>query len=228
MMGTKTKRTALKSKRGSKAPERNGQVHKGNGRGLTIRQQQFVREYLIDLNATAACKRAGYQCKNDNSAAVVACNLLRNIKIRAAIEEGRRAGLQRLQITADTVANGLLTEATYYGEGSSHAARTRAWELLGKHVSGFFPPEVSTDPSTHPISIQQTIKLDDLPLETVRALLHHHRKATGQPLGCAALPELEVIDASSESNSEHREQVPALPVRVNGTEGSNADALPVP
>ena len=31
---------------------------------LTGKQQNFVNEYLIDLNATAAAKRAGYSVKS--------------------------------------------------------------------------------------------------------------------------------------------------------------------
>ena len=30
---------------------------------LTVKQERFVREYLVDLNATAAAKRAGYSQK---------------------------------------------------------------------------------------------------------------------------------------------------------------------
>lgn len=31
-------------------------------RPLSERQKAFIREYLLDLNATAAYKRAGYKC----------------------------------------------------------------------------------------------------------------------------------------------------------------------
>jgi phage terminase small subunit len=39
----------------------------GKGRGLTERQRVFVREYLLDLNATRAAIRAGYSIQNANS-----------------------------------------------------------------------------------------------------------------------------------------------------------------
>lgn len=35
---------------------------------LTEKQQRFVEEYLIDLNATQAAIRAGYSAKNSRSA----------------------------------------------------------------------------------------------------------------------------------------------------------------
>lgn len=63
---------------------------KGQGlapKGLTPRQSLFVLEYLKDQNATAAYKRAGY--KSSGSAAEVgASQILRNPKVKDAIEDG--------------------------------------------------------------------------------------------------------------------------------------------
>lgn len=47
---------------------------------LTPKQQRFVDEYLIDLNATAAYKRAGYKGQG-NVAESMASQLLSNIKV---------------------------------------------------------------------------------------------------------------------------------------------------
>lgn len=70
---------------------------------LTPKQKRFADEYLIDLNATAAYKRAGYSVKSDNAAAVEAYKLLRNPKISAYIEERQKAREQRTEITQDMV-----------------------------------------------------------------------------------------------------------------------------
>ena len=69
---------------------------------LTEKQQQFVIEYLIDLNATAAYLRAGYKSSKE-AAAVGAFRLLRNAKIQEAIQACRQKAIRRLQLTADQI-----------------------------------------------------------------------------------------------------------------------------
>ena len=53
---------------------------------LNAKQQRFVDEYLIDLNATAAYKRAGYAARGA-SADTNAGRLLRNAEIQALISK---------------------------------------------------------------------------------------------------------------------------------------------
>lgn len=53
---------------------------------LTGKQQRFVDEYIICLNATEACRRAGY-AGNDNVLAKTGSENVRNPKILAAIDE---------------------------------------------------------------------------------------------------------------------------------------------
>lgn len=67
---------------------------------MTPRQEAFVREYLIDLNATQAAIRAGYSPKG---AEVLASNLLRNPKVADAIKEAQSKRAERTEITADRV-----------------------------------------------------------------------------------------------------------------------------
>ncbi len=55
-------------------------------RPMTPRQHRFVEEYLVDLNATQAARRAGYSAK---SAAGRGSRLLRNPAIAAAIEKAQ-------------------------------------------------------------------------------------------------------------------------------------------
>lgn len=58
--------------------------------GLTARRQLFVREYVRDYNGTQAARRAGFSVKG---AHVEASRLLRNAKVRAALE--REIALQQ-------------------------------------------------------------------------------------------------------------------------------------
>ena len=52
--------------------------------GLTSKQQLFLNEYLVDMNATQAAIRAGY---SERSARVISCKLLTNTDISAAIKQ---------------------------------------------------------------------------------------------------------------------------------------------
>jgi phage terminase small subunit len=53
---------------------------------LTGKQQRFVEEYIVCLNATEACRRAGY-AGEDNVLAVLGSKMVRNGKILAAIDD---------------------------------------------------------------------------------------------------------------------------------------------
>lgn len=70
--------------------------------GLNERQLAFVREYLVDLNATAAAKRAGY---SESSARVIGSENLTKPDIQAALTEAMEARAKRTGITADRVLN---------------------------------------------------------------------------------------------------------------------------
>ncbi|HCR4016143.1 TPA: terminase small subunit [Morganella morganii] len=70
--------------------------------GLNDMQARFVTEYLIDLNRTAAYKRAGYKGEG-NTAYVNASRLLRNAKVSKAITEALTARERRTEITQDAV-----------------------------------------------------------------------------------------------------------------------------
>lgn len=54
---------------------------------MTKNQKIFVDEYLIDLNATRAYKKAYPNIKSDETAAVNGSKLLRNTKVAAEIEK---------------------------------------------------------------------------------------------------------------------------------------------
>jgi phage terminase small subunit len=67
---------------------------------LTPKQQKFVDEYLIDLNATQAAIRAGYSPK---SAGTNADKLLKNTKIRAYIEARMAEHSRRTGVTQERI-----------------------------------------------------------------------------------------------------------------------------
>jgi len=67
---------------------------------ITPKQEQFVQEYLIDLNATQAAIRAGYSKK---SAKEIAYELLTKPHIQQAIDIAVKNRNERIKINADKV-----------------------------------------------------------------------------------------------------------------------------
>ena len=67
---------------------------------LTPKQQRFVEEYLIDLNATQAAIRAGYSEKTANEQA---SRLLANVNVSAAVQAAMQERSKRTEITQDEV-----------------------------------------------------------------------------------------------------------------------------
>lgn len=67
---------------------------------LTEKQRTFVREYLVDLNATQAAIRAGY---SEKTAHAIGHENLRKPEVAAAVKEEQGARLKRLQIDGDDV-----------------------------------------------------------------------------------------------------------------------------
>lgn len=101
---------------------------------LNAKQQAFVREYLVDLNATQAAIRAGYSA---NSARDIGYENLQRPEIAAAIKTEQDKRAERTRVSQDDVIRGLLDEAKYRGDDSSHSARVQAWTQLGRHLAMF-------------------------------------------------------------------------------------------
>jgi phage terminase small subunit len=117
--------------------------------GLNPRQAQFVKEYLVDLNATKAAIRAGY---SEESARSIGSENLTKPDIQEAIAEAMAKRSQRVQITADyvlgtirdTVERCRQAEPVLDREGErtgeyrfDATAVLKGAELLGKHLKMF-------------------------------------------------------------------------------------------
>ena len=121
---------------------------------LTPKQQCFIEEYLIDLNATQAAIRAGY---SKNSARQIGDENLSKPVIAAAVAEAKRERTKRTRVDADWVLrqavelhrrcmqeikparNPKTGKQVYDDEGNAlftfnAAAANRALEIIGKHV----------------------------------------------------------------------------------------------
>lgn len=72
---------------------------------MTEAQKRFCDEYLIDLNATRAYKKAYPSCKKDETANSNSSRLLRNAKVQAYIQEQKAQIQEKINITKEQVIN---------------------------------------------------------------------------------------------------------------------------
>lgn len=104
---------------------------------MTPKQEGFVREYLVDLNATQAAMRAGY---SKRTAHVIGHENLSKPEIAAAIETAMNERAKRTEITADYVLEGIretIERCRGGGEAFNPAQALKGYELLGKHLKLF-------------------------------------------------------------------------------------------
>jgi len=98
---------------------------------LTPKQSMFVKEYLIDLNATQACIRCGY---SSNTAKEQGCRLLTNANIKEAIQKGMDKRANKTEITAEWILNGI---KDVINNSTQENSKLKGYELLGKHLKLF-------------------------------------------------------------------------------------------
>lgn len=98
---------------------------------MTPKQERFVEEYLIDLNATQAAIRAGY---SKTAAKAIGCENLTKPDIAEAISNAR----VELSEKAETNALWVLLEARSVYEAARGddklSEALRALEIVGKHI----------------------------------------------------------------------------------------------
>ncbi|MDR0439469.1 MAG: terminase small subunit [Candidatus Accumulibacter sp.] len=101
---------------------------------LTPKQQRFVDEYLIDLNATQAAIRAGYSEKTANEQGP---RMLVKVSIQKAIGKAREVQSARINRTADAVLKDIHDTAVEARENGDLRTALKGYELEGKHLGLF-------------------------------------------------------------------------------------------
>lgn len=130
-------------------------------RELTTKQKVFVKEYIVDFNAAAAARRAGYSVKNSD---IIANQLLSKTLVAKSIENELKKRNWRTEITAEEIIKDLIEvknvcmQKIYVRDADGNIVRdidgnpvtafvntkegNKALELLGKHKSLFSDTKV--------------------------------------------------------------------------------------
>ena len=103
---------------------------------MTPKQQRFVAEYLIDLNATQAAIRAGY---SEKTARFIGAENLTKPNIAAAVAAAVAKRSERTEITQDYVLAAIVdtVERCQAEDGYNPHAALKGLELLGRHLAMF-------------------------------------------------------------------------------------------
>lgn len=108
------------------------------------KRDAFVREYLVDFNATQAAIRAGYSAK---TAGAQGHELLKRPDIQAQLKAFRERAAEQTQTDINWVRQRLKEEATDYSEFASHSARIKAIELIARLNGDFEKDNEQTKPA---------------------------------------------------------------------------------
>lgn len=132
---------------------------------LTPKQERFVAEYLVDLNATQAAIRAGY---SERTADKQGSQLLGKTSIAAAIQEAQAKRSDRTEITQDRVLQELARI------GFADIRKAVAW---GSAPDGAIDDEGA--PAEYPVELKPSSEVDD---ETAAAISEISLTAQGVKL----------------------------------------------
>lgn len=101
---------------------------------MTPKQEMFVKEYLIDLNATQAAIRAGY---SEKTAGQIGEQNLKKLEIAEAIQLEMDKRAVKTGITAEKVLENIERIAMLAEASEEYGAALKGQELLGKHLKMF-------------------------------------------------------------------------------------------
>ena len=125
---------------------------------MNPKQRKFVREYLIDHNATQAAIRAGY---SEKTAGAHSSRLLKDVNVAAHIAAGEAKDAKRTEMTKDWVVEKLKRNENHAFQDGDITTSNKALEMLGKSV-GAFTDKVDTTTAVH-VTITKPDRTKDNP-----------------------------------------------------------------
>jgi hypothetical protein len=126
---------------------------KGKGSKLSPKMALFVDEYLVDLNASAAVLRAGYQTRNQNR---IAAELLAHPLVSAEIERRTQDRREKMELKADYLINKLIN--LMEKESIKDGDLIRAIELAGKSLALWKDRQEISGPDGEAIKMEQKVQ----------------------------------------------------------------------
>lgn len=113
---------------------RMGPVPNNPDKKLTGKQEKFVEEYLIDMNASAAARRSGYKASVSQK---TGWGLLQKPHVQKALKARQLLAVEKSHVSPEWVLRKIAkTIAAAEAEGK-HNEVLRGCELLGRHHSLF-------------------------------------------------------------------------------------------
>ncbi len=135
---------------------------------MTDQQKRFAEEYVVDLDAAAAARRAGYAAAGARS---VACRLRQRPEIARLIDAELARRAEKTGISAEYVITSLkeLADRCMDEESFNAAGACKALELLGRHLKLFTDRQEQSvsGPGGGPVETNTTVTVN-----FVRAMPH--------------------------------------------------------
>lgn len=119
---------------------------------LTPKQERFVAEYLVDLNATQAAIRAGY---SEKTADRIGPELLGKTCVAAAIQSAMAERAAKIKRSAEDVLNDIRSLTQEVWRDGDLRTALKGLELEGKHLGMF------TEKVQHSGELQTVIEIRD-------------------------------------------------------------------
>lgn len=126
---------------------------------LTPKQALFVKEYLVDLNATQAAIRAGY---SEKTAKEIGCENLTKPNIKRAIDEAMDARAKRIEVDEDYVIETIMDTIQRCMDEDNYQPNyvLKGAELLGKHLKMFTEKVEHTGKDGGPIETKEVSAIE--------------------------------------------------------------------
>lgn len=140
---------------------------------LTEKQKRFCDEYLVDLNATRAYKKAYPSVKKDETAAQAGSRLLRNVNVKGYIDKRIKDRQKRTEITQDKVLKELAAIAFSNGSKYAKVVERKAYDEEGKEVVDY---ETGKQLTYKTVEFKNT---DDLTEDEKKAISSIHKGRDG-------------------------------------------------